>query len=160
MKYSSNHSPDFSDFVDKAVQSAPSLPPEEKEALSKNLRQDFKILNNKLEQEFDFKAKYLLVKVIIGLFVSSYVILGFTLGFVFFQEINLVEKGKLNAAERSINSKVIMALVAGTITQTAVAFITISKYFFNSGDEKSKISNRDLSEERKALNGQEEEKGE
>ncbi len=64
------------------------------------------------------------------LFVVSYGILIFSMYTVFNAEIDLIESEKLNAIDRSINATVIIALIAGTVTQTGLAFVTVAKYIF------------------------------
>ncbi len=136
MKYSSN----YSRFIDEIVQEYPSIPkkdiPELKEKLVSAHNEDLKVQDERLQRQFDLQTKKWLSIVIVTLFGASYMILIMTLGFVFFYEIFLIQSHNLKASDRSINSKVIMVLVGGTITQTAIAFIALSKHFFGSSADK------------------------
>jgi hypothetical protein len=134
MKYSSN----YSEALSKVIEGS-SLEPEEQEKIKARLIADYKVQEERLERQFDLQTKKWLSALIAVLFGLSYIILISTLATIFYLENNMITSGKLNSSDRTINSKVVMVLIGGTITQTAVAFVSLSKYFFFSERKNKKL---------------------
>lgn len=75
-------------------------------------------------------SRVLLLIVILALFCFSFFMFSNFLKDVFINELDLIRNKLLDPKDRAINSDVIMALIAGTVTQTAVSFVIVSKFFF------------------------------
>lgn len=83
--------------------------------------------SNDLEEKLKIKAKKWLYLCIFILFIASNVVLFFSLYYVFTSELDLIASNKLPPNDRSIDSDVIKILIAATMTQTAVAFMLVTR---------------------------------
>lgn len=126
MKYSSN----YSEFLDDVIGEISSEDSQRQEIKGK-LLDERSSHDKELEERFNLTAKRGLLILIGALFCLSYIILIATLWVVFFNEAGLIKAGYLDPADRTVNTNVIMVFTGGTISQTAVSFVLLVKYFFH-----------------------------
>ena len=133
MKTSTNYSKTLDDILSDFSESTN---PSEAQTVAKE-----KLLteHHRQENKFNLIAKKYLLFGISTLFVLSHMLLAFSLAFIFVNETDLIKSELLDASDRSITSQVVMTLIGGSVTQTAVAFIVLVKYFF--GRKKDEESN-------------------
>lgn len=126
MKYSIN----YTEFLDEVL-NEPLSKINSSEKLKKSLIDERVSHDKDMKAQFDLDTKKWLSIMIGILFVTSHIVLATTLIYVSILEIYLIISENLVAAERFINSEVMMLLIGGTITQTAVSFIALTKYIFH-----------------------------
>lgn len=101
---------------------------------------DKKVAVKNFEDALGVSFKKKIIWIVTGIFIVSVLTLWIGLGFIYFNEIDFLEKKIITPSERVIDGKVVFALIAATVTQVAVSFGLMMKYLFTS-DIKSPSSN-------------------
>jgi hypothetical protein len=103
----------------------------DEDSISEQNKQKIIAEHNKIvDEEYKKKLQEKCYNLILSLFTASYIILIATLSIVYFTEISLIKSNLLSAENRSINSMTVSALIAGTIAQTGIAFLTVTNFLF------------------------------
>jgi hypothetical protein len=109
-------------FIDELIGDANIPDDNKKRVLKLSLEEKFAEIRNRLTFGYGILISLL--------FIASYGILIIYLYFIYQAELALIHDGLLKAENRSLNSTAVSALIMGTVTQTGIAFLAVTRHVF------------------------------
>jgi hypothetical protein len=92
-----------------------------------------------LEESIGVGTKKAVIYIVVLLFVVSVGFLWLIFINMYSDELRLLEKGTIKPQDRIIDSKVLMTIIAGTVTQVSISFGSIMYFLFKVQDKKIEV---------------------